>query len=155
MNIQRHVNAYKAAAVTTATPTALLLMLYDGAIKFLNIADKAFDATDPLEYNQTIHNNIVKAQAILRELRSALMPHDGAELTQLASTLLSLYDYFDRRLQEANVRKKREALKEVLTRLSELRSAWGESFSRQNAAKPAGYVSAPAGSTAPSLSVMG
>ena len=76
MSTYRQAHAYKAAAVTTATPGSLLLMLYDGALKFMRIADKAFDEEDPLAYNQTIHNNLIKAQNIVRELRSALIGGD-------------------------------------------------------------------------------
>lgn len=153
MNIYRQVNAYKAAAVTTATPGQLLIMLYDGAIKFLRIAIKGFEHTDPLEYNLTIHNNVVKAQAIVRELRGALMPREGMELSELANTLLALYDYFDRRLQEGNMKKNRVAVQEVLDRLCELRGAWGDSFDKENAKKSSSTQSA--GDNTPRLSVMG
>ncbi|MBR91109.1 MAG: flagellar export chaperone FliS [Verrucomicrobiales bacterium] len=132
MSALRHAHTYKAAAVHTATPGSLLLMLYDGAIKFMHIADKAFDCEDPLEYNQTIHNNLVKSQNIVRELRSALISKGEGEGQDLVNNLIALYDYFDRRLQEANVKKKREIVHEVIERMTDLRSAWAESYAKEN-----------------------
>ena len=97
MSTYRQANTYKAAAVNTATPGSLLLMLYDGAIKFMHIADKAFDEEDPLVHNQTIHNNLLKAQAIVRELRAALIAGDDKDRVDWGNNLIALYAYFDRR----------------------------------------------------------
>ena len=153
MNAFRQAHAYKAAAVTTATPQNLLLMLYDGAIKFLRIAHKAFEAEDPLEFNQAIHNNLIKAQNIVRELRSALIAADDSDRTDLVNNLIALYDYFDRRLQEANVKKNREIVEEVVAHLTELREAWGESYAKQKEKLANGRQDA-AGDT-PRLSLVG
>ena len=131
MSTYRHANTYKAAAVNTATPGSLLLMLYDGAIKFMHIADKAFDEEDPLVHNQTIHNNLLKAQAIVRELRAALIAGDDKDRIDLVNNLIALYDYFDRRLQEANIKKNREFVQEIIKRMTELRQAWHESFEKE------------------------
>lgn len=161
MSTYRQASAYKAAAVTTATPGSLLLMLYDGALKFMRIADKAFEEEDPLAYNQTIHNNLIKAQNIVRELRSALIGGDDQERIDLVNNLIALYDYFDRRLQEANVKKDREIVQEVITRMSELRGAWDESFEKEKLnqttgnGQPAPGTQKPAGGDAPRLSLMG
>lgn len=161
MSTYRQANAYKAAAVTTATPGSLLLMLYDGAIKFMNIAERAFDEEDPLTYNQTIHNNLIKAQNIVRELRSALIGgDDDEERIELVNNLIALYDYFDRRLQEANVKKDREIVKEVIARMSELRGAWDESFEKEKLdqatqGKPVTGTQKPAGDESSRLSLMG
>jgi flagellar protein FliS len=132
MSALRQAQAYKSSAVNTATPGSLLLMLYDGAIKFMNIAEKAFDYEDPLEFNQTIHNNLVKSQNIVRELRGALISRGEGEGEDLVNNLIALYDYFDRRLQEANVKKKREIVQEVIARMTDLRDAWAESYTKEN-----------------------
>jgi len=132
MSTTSQAQAYKSTAVNTATPASLLLMLYDGAIRFMRIADKAFDCEDPLEFNQSIHNNLVKAQNIVRELRGALISRGEGEDEDLVNNLIALYDYFDRRLQEANVKKNREIVHEIIARMSDLREAWAEAYSKEN-----------------------
>ena len=132
MRALRQAQTYKSAAVNTASQNSLLLMLYDGAIKFMGIADKAFDFEDPLQFNQTIHNNLIKAQNIVRELRGALISRGEGEGEDLVNNLIALYDYFDRRLQEANIKKNREMVKEIITRMSELREAWAEAHTKEN-----------------------
>ena len=135
MSALRQAQTYKSAAVNTATPSSLLLMLYDGAIKFMRIADKAFEYEDPLEFNQTIHNNLIKAQNIVRELRGALISRGEGEDGDLVNNLIALYDYFDRRLQEANFKKNREIVREIIDRMSELRGAWAEAYTKENQTK--------------------
>ena len=98
----------------------------------MRIADKAFDCEDPLEFNQSIHNNLVKAQNIVRELRGALISRGEGEDEDLVNNLIALYDYFDRRLQEANVKKNREIVHEIIARMSDLREAWAEAYSKEN-----------------------
>jgi flagellar secretion chaperone FliS len=115
--------SYRQVATQTAPPGQLVLMLYEGAIRFLEQARRGFAEEDPLEYNQTIHNNTVRAQEIIRELDGALEFKQGG---QLASTLHRLYDYMDTRLHEANQFKKEEGIEEVIRRLGVLRDAWAE-----------------------------
>ena len=62
----RAAQMYQKNAVQTASPAKLTLMLYDGAVKFTNIAIEAIEAGD----NEKAHNNIVKAQNIIVEFRS-------------------------------------------------------------------------------------
>jgi flagellar protein FliS len=123
MNTMSPWKSYKQVATQTASPGQLILMLYDGAIRFLEQARRGFHHDDPLEYNLTINNNVQKAQAIITELNGALNIKDGGEL---ALTLNRLYDYFDRRLMEANLRKDEEAIIEIINRLTILREAWQE-----------------------------
>ena len=155
MSALRQAQAYKSAAVNTATPGSLLLMLYDGAIKFMRIADKAFDCEDPLEFNQTIHNNLIKAQNIVRELRGALISRGEGEGEDLVNNLIALYDYFDRRLQEANIKKKREIVHEVITRMSGLREAWAESYNKENENKESAIKPSSTDGNGSQLSLMG
>jgi flagellar secretion chaperone FliS len=115
--------SYRKVATQTAPPGQLVLMLYEGAIRFLEQARTGFAAEDPLEFNQTIHNNTVRAQEIIRELDNALEYKQGG---QLAATLHRLYDYMDTRLHDAIQYKKEERITEVLRRLSILRDAWAE-----------------------------
>ena len=155
MSALRQAQTYKSAAVNTATPNSLLLMLYDGAIKFMHIADKAFECDDPLVFNQTIHNNLVKAQNIVRELRGALISNGEGEEGDLVNNLIALYDYFDRRLQEANIKKNREIVGEIITRMSELREAWAEAHTKENQNKDSSIKPPTSDDDGSRLSLMG
>lgn len=116
-------HAYQTGAVFTASPAQLVLMLFDGAIKFLNIALEGFRNEDPLEFNLTIHQNTQKAQAIIRELRACLDAEKGPEF---AEKMTALYDYFDRRLQQGNLKKEKSPIEEIVRHLQVLRDAWKE-----------------------------
>ena len=140
MNSVNKLNAYRVAAVNTSSAENLVVMLYDGAIRFLGIAIKAFDREDPLDFNFTIHENITRTQAIIRELNRSLDPEKAGEL---GDHLVSLYDYFDSRLQEANVQKNKEIIEEIRTRLTELRDAWNESLNQLNEAPDLAATPAP------------
>ena len=113
MNSPKKLGAYRANAVRAASPGHLVVMLYDGAIRFMANAIRAFDYEDPLDFNLNVHTNITKTQAIIRELHHALDLNDGNELGQ---NLASLYNYFDHRLQEANITKDRAMIEEVNAR---------------------------------------
>ncbi len=126
--------SYRQVATQTATPGQLVLMLFDGAIRFLEKARRGFVLEDPLEFNLTINNNVQRAQAIIRELNSSLNLAAGGEL---ATTLRGLYDYFDRCLQQSNMRKSEGGIVEVINRLTVLREAWAEMLVR-----PSGTVAA-------------
>jgi len=165
MNSAKKLSAYRANAVGSARPENLVVMLFDGAIRFLGAAIRAFDHEDPLDFNLTIHTNITKTQAIIRELNNALDLDNGGELGQ---KLTSLYNYFDQRLQEANIHKDRAIIEEILARISELRDAWNESLdqkdeatqtenSSSNASASGSYSPAPTANTSESsgLSLLG
>ena len=111
-------NAYKSTSVNTSSPSDLVLMMYDGIILL----------EDPVEFHQVINRNIQKAQAIIRELRSSL---DMDKATEFGETMAGLYDYFDRRLQEANMDKKPEPIDEVMERVKTIRDAWDEMTRRE------------------------
>jgi flagellar protein FliS len=116
-------NSYRQVAAQTATPGNLVLMLYDGAIRFLEQARQGFTLTDPLEYNLTINNSVQRAQAIINELDCALNTREGGDL---ANTLRGLYGYFDRRLTESNFKKDVHGIIEIIKRLTVLRDAWAQ-----------------------------
>ena len=130
-------SAYKSTSVNTSSPSDLVLMLYDGVIRFLSNAKGGFDLEDPVGFHQVINGNIQKAQAIIRELRSSL---DMDKATEFSETMAGLYDYFDRRLQEANMDKTSEPIDEVLQRVKTIRDAWDEMTRRElkNINTPAG-----------------
>ena len=112
-------NQYKQTQITTANQGKLIVMLYDGAIKFLNIA---LDNMSPKTYD-VVNNNIIKAQDIITELLLSLNMDDGGEISQ---NLFNLYMYFKRQLLEANIRKDAEIINHILKLLKELREAWDQ-----------------------------
>lgn len=113
--------SYRRVAIETASSGQLIAMLYDGAIRFLDSALLCFQSTDPLEFNQGIHNNVKRAKAIIHELNVCLNIEAGGEL---AVTLRRLYLYFDKRLDESNRYKRPQGIQEVIERLTVLRDAW-------------------------------
>ena len=101
----------------TASPAELTLMLYDGAIRFCNIAETAIEVKDI----QKAHNNIVKVQRIIDYLRQTLdMKYP------VAQDFENIYVYLSRRLVEANMKKDKEILEEVNEHLHSVRDNWKE-----------------------------
>jgi len=90
--------SYRQVATKTATPGQLVLMLFDGALRFLDRAMVGFDLDDPLDSNLAINNNILKAQEIIRELNMSLNLDKGGEF---AVTMRRLYNYYDLQLPRA------------------------------------------------------
>lgn len=130
MSYQRPWNSYRQISAHTASPGQLVLMLYDGALRFLEKSLSGFDMEDPTEFNQTINNNLLRAQSIISELSSTLNLEQGGEL---ALTLRRLYDYMDDRLMESNLRKSPLGIRDTIRRLTILRDAWQEMLQRRTA----------------------
>jgi flagellar protein FliS len=110
-------NEYKKTQIATANQGKLIVMLYDGAIKFLNIA---VDNMNPRTYD-IVNTNIIKAQDIITELLLSLNMRDGGEISQ---NLFNLYLYFKKTLLEANIKKDADMIRGVVKLLKELRDAW-------------------------------
>ena len=108
---------YKKVDVSTASQNRLIIMLYDGAIKFLETACVAMDKKHGTE---EAHNNIVKAQEIIYELLSSL----NYEAGDIANRLASIYTYMNQKLTEGNISKTKPPLLEVIRYLKELKIAW-------------------------------
>jgi flagellar secretion chaperone FliS len=108
---------YKNTEINTANQGKLIVMLYDGAIKFLNIAAENMH---PKTYD-IVNTNILKTQDIITELLLSLNMKEGGEISK---NLSSLYMYFKKRLLEANIQKNAEILIEVIKLLKDLRDAW-------------------------------
>jgi flagellar secretion chaperone FliS len=123
MPLANPTHSYRRVAMQTAPPGHLVLMLYEGSIRFLDQALAGFGLEDPAEFNRTISNNVLRAQEIIRELDMSLNLAAGGEL---ALQLRRLYDYFDRRLTESNVKKEADGIREIVSRVSELRNAWAK-----------------------------
>jgi flagellar secretion chaperone FliS len=140
MNPAHSFRSYRAVAAQTAPPGQLVVMLYDGAIRFLDCALAGFQHDDPKEFNETINNNIIRAQEIINELDGSLDVIQGGEL---AATLRRLYHYMDVQLTHSNARKSPEEIRDALHRLSILRDAWREMLVQRGGAQrePAPYAS--------------
>ncbi|MCI6499450.1 flagellar export chaperone FliS [Lachnospiraceae bacterium HCP1S3_C3] len=108
---------YQKNKILTASPAQLTLMLYDGAIKFCNLAIMAIEENDI----QKAHNNIKKVERIIEEFRATLNFK-----YPVAQDFDNVYKYLYDRLVEANFHKDKEVLEEVLEHLRTMRATWEE-----------------------------
>lgn len=132
--------SYQTVATQTASPANLVVMLYDGAIRFLERALTGFQFKDPLEFNATINNNVLRAQQILDALNSSLDLEQGGKL---ALTLRGLYLYMDEQLTRSNASKTPEGIRDTVQRLTTLREAWSQVSNPAAFAPTAGLESTP------------
>lgn len=103
--------------IMTASPAELTLMLYEGAIKFCNIAIRSIDEKDIPK----THENIIKVENIIMEFQATLN-----HKYPVAKDFDAVYSYLKDRLVEANVKKDSEILEEVLEHLRTMRDTWKE-----------------------------
>ena len=112
---------YNNSKILTASPAELTLMLYEGAIKFCNIAIVAIEKKDIEKANY----NIIRVQKIIDEFRTTLdMKYP------VAQDFDRVYIYLQKRLVEANVTKDKEILEEVNMHLRSMRDTWKEVMRR-------------------------
>ena len=109
--------AYNNSKIKTATPAELTLLLYEGAIKFTNIAIVAMEKNDV----QKTHDNIMKTEKIIEEFQATL-----DHKYPVAKDFEAVYSYLLKRLFDANIRKDPEILEEVLRHLRTMRDTWKE-----------------------------
>lgn len=117
--------AYANNKIMTASPAELTLMLYEGAIKFCNIAISAVEAKD---INKA-HHNIMKVERIIEEFQATLNHQ-----YPVAKDFDEVYTYLMLRLKEANMKKDKEILEEVLKHLRTMRDTWKEVMRTAHAA---------------------
>lgn len=108
---------YQRNAIQTASPAKLTLMLFDGAIKFSNIAIEGIEEGNI----EKAHNNIIKVQNIIVEFRATL-----DFKYPVAQEFDKVYDYIYRRLVEANMKKDKEIMEEALRHIRTMRDTWKE-----------------------------
>ena len=125
MPIQNPYEEYQRNKILTASPAEITLMLYEGAIKFCNIAVMAIEQNDM----EKAHTNIMKTQRIIEEFRNTL-----DRKYQVAEEFDKIYVYVLQRLFDANIKKDKEILEEVNTHLRSLRDTWKEVMRRCNKA---------------------
>lgn len=122
--------SYRETATLTAPPGQIVLMLFEGAIRSLERALPGFTNTDPAEANMIIHNNLQRAQDIIRELNGSLNMEQGGEF---AANMRRLYDYIERRIWESNLKKNSTGVGEAIRHLTVLRDAWATMLNSQGA----------------------
>lgn len=107
---------YRTTQVGTADPARLVLMMYDGAIRFARQGTAAIREGDI----EAANTNLGRAQDIVTELTGAL----NLETGEIAVHLQQMYDYIGRRLVDANVKKAEAPLTEAIELLQQLRDTW-------------------------------
>ncbi len=112
-------NQYKQNAVYTATPEELTLMLYDGCIKFMNMAKYHIEKGNVPK----AHESLIRAQDIIYELRATL-----DDKYEISSNFRKLYDFVLDRLISANLRKEIKPIDEALEIMTGLRDTWKEAM---------------------------
>ncbi|MEY9869981.1 flagellar protein FliS [Peribacillus sp. B2I2] len=117
MAINNPYQSYQQNSVNTASPGELTLMLYNGCLKFIVLGKKAIEAGN-IEARNT---NIIKAQNIIHELMVTLNMD-----VEVSKEMMSLYDFINRRLIDANLKNDVAALEEVEGLVTEFRNAWKE-----------------------------
>lgn len=124
-------SAYRRNNINTASPGRLILMLFDGALRFMNTALTGFEETNVIRKNEVIHNHLLKTQAILGELQASL---DHSKDPEFAQRMSDLYDFMRDQLQAANVQKRPDPVHVVIELLGGIRDSWAEMLVRTEAA---------------------
>ena len=117
MSFNKGYAAYANNKITTATPAELTLMLYEGAVKFCNMAIVAVENKDI----EKAHNSIMKVQRIIEEFQITL-----DHKYPVWEDFNNVYEYLLLRLRDANIKKDKEILEEVLGHLRTMRDTWKE-----------------------------
>lgn len=117
MSLNNGYAAYANSKIMTASPAELTMMLYEGAVKFCNIAIRAVEEKDI----EKAHTNIVKVENIITEFQATL-----DRKYPISKEFDSVYVYLSQRLTEANLKKDKEILEEVLGHLRTMRDTWKE-----------------------------
>ena len=123
MSMNAQMDQYTRNKIMTASPAELTLMLYEGAIKFCNIAIIGIEQGNI----QKAHDNIMKVQRIIEEFQITLN-FDYA----IANDYNTVYNYLIKRLRQANCDKDKEILEEVNAHIHTLRDAWKEVMKKQH-----------------------
>ena len=120
-------NAYKTQQIMTAAPEQLTLMLYNGAIRFV---EESMTALEQKDFAKS-HERNLRAQDIVREFMATLDMK-----IELSKNWLSLYDYIEYRLIQGNIKKDKTQLDEAKSMLTELRDTWVEVMKKTRAERP-------------------
>ena len=125
---------YRKNAILGASPAGLVVMLYDGALRFIEGGRLAMRAKDLVRQNESLQ----RAQRIVAELMGSLDRTQGGEI---ADNLATLYDFVLDRLVQANLRDEERLLDDAARPLRDLREAWAQIAATPAAAAPTREVS--------------
>ena len=117
LNQQAYAQQYNNNKIMTASPAELTLLLYEGMIKFTNIAIMAIEQGNVTK----AHDNIVRVEMIIEELQSTLNHN-----YPVAKDFDNVYNYIYQRLVEANMKKDKDILEEALNHIRTMRDTWKE-----------------------------
>jgi flagellar protein FliS len=117
--LARGAEAYYQTHVQSRSPLELVVMLYDGAIRFLDAAAEAMDRGDMMGKAEAMS----RAFAILSELQNTLNVQDGGEV---ATQLDALYAHMTERLVEANIQRSSQGIRDVVRLLRTVREGWSQ-----------------------------
>lgn len=119
---------YQQNTVNTSTPQELTLMLYNGLVRFLKLAQQGIEEKDIEKAN----NNLIKSQRIVSEFICSLDTQ-----YEVSEGLFAMYDYMNRRLVEANIKKDKAIVEEIIGYAEELRDTWAQAMklAKQQAAE--------------------
>lgn len=126
--INPYLKEYKKNQVETATPEQVLILLFDGAIQYLNRAKVALNEGN----NAQFHSNLLGCEKILMEFMNTLDMRQGGSL---AENLYKLYDYYYRTLINSGISRNLKGIDEVLKHLIGLRETWQKAIEIANAEK--------------------
>lgn len=119
MALNKEYNQYKENSIYTASPEELILMLYNGLVKFIMQAQSAIAENDM----EKVNNSIIRAQDIVLHFKATLdMKYEVSRGLDL------LYDFMYRHLLEANIKKDKTMLEDVLSLVKELRDTWNRAL---------------------------
>lgn len=110
-------NKYKQNSIMTATPEELTLMLYDGAIKFMNIGKYSIENSEL----EKAHSSLIRAQDIILELNYSLDMN-----YEISKGIRGLYEFVLSKLVDANINKDAKAIDDAIIIVNDMRETWKE-----------------------------
>ena len=119
---------YQTMQIMSSKPEKLILMLYDGALRFIQLAIKALEQNDI----EQAHKNLIKTQNIMIELMTSLNLDKGGEI---ALNLFRIYEFMHFTLVQANVKKNPEPVRRISTQLKILRDSWAQAMKNREMEK--------------------
>lgn len=110
-------NAYKQNSINYASKEQMLLIILDAAVKYSKIGRQAIEE----ENIKSAHENIMKTQDIFYELMTAL---EVKKADNWGRKLMAIYEFITKKLTEANIRKEKKILDEIIPLIEEVRDMW-------------------------------
>jgi flagellar protein FliS len=124
LKLNSALNVYKKNQIQTNTPEKLVLMLYDGAIKFIGKAIESIKEKNIQDAN----DYLIRSQNILAELMSGI----NFEAGEIADNLYCLYEYIYHQLMQANIKKEKKYAENALNMIKELKDTWIQMLKENN-----------------------